>query len=260
LRQPKGIFLVGIQGTGKSLCAKAVANELQVSLLKLDMGSMFGDHLGESEQNMRKAVLQAESIAPCVLFVDEIDKALAGAKGATTDSGTTKRVIGKLLNWMQEKTSPVFLVACANSVTDLPAELMRKGRFDELFFVDFPEPEERAEIFRIHIRKRDRKVEDYNIDELVAITDKYSGAEIEGVIDDAMHIAYADGKREFTTNDIKRSIKTCRKLADIMKEDIDQLRDDAKGRFKNASDPLYLGGDDQVEDETTRFDDIASEE
>jgi ATP-dependent 26S proteasome regulatory subunit len=258
LRQPKGIFLVGVMGTGKSLCAKAVANEMGISMLKMDMGSMFGSDLGASEHNMRKAISQAESIAPCVLFVDEIDKALAGAKGQTTDSGTTKRVIGKLLNWMQEKEAPVFIVACANSVTDLPAELMRKGRFDELFFVDFPTPDERGEIFKIHLSKRNRDPKKFDIAALVERTDKYSGAEIEGVIDDAMHIAYADNKREFETKDILRSIKTCRKLADLMKDDIDALRHSAKDRFKSASDPLYLGDEDDGEGD--RFDEIGSNE
>jgi ATP-dependent 26S proteasome regulatory subunit len=256
LPDPKGIFLMGIQGTGKSLCARAVAHELQIPLLKLDMGSMFGELMGESEKNMRKALAQAESIAPCVLFVDEIDKALAGATGAgSNDGGTTKRVIGKMLDWMQSKSAPVFVVACANSLLGLPPALIRKGRFDERFFVDFPTPEEREEIFKIHLKKRKRDPEKFDITKLVGLTDKYIGAEIEGVIVDAMYAAYGDNKREFTTQDIIRAIRGCRKMADVLKTEIDMILEEAKGKLKNASDPLNSL---EVEDssEGSRFQEI----
>jgi ATP-dependent 26S proteasome regulatory subunit len=231
----KGIFLLGVQGSGKSLCAKAVANELQVPLLKLDMGRMFGSLVGESEGTMRRALQIAESVAPAVMLVDEMDKALAGAQGPNGDSGTTKRVIASLLDWMQEKTAPVFVIGCANSIDGLPAALLRKGRFDEAFFVDLPVADERSAIFDIHISKRGRDPAKFDIPKLVATTDTFSGAEIEATIVDAMFTAFSEGEREFTTADIEGSISTCVPLARTMKEELDELRERARGKMKKAS-------------------------
>lgn len=235
LPSPKGIFMLGIQGCGKSLAAKAIANELQVPLLKLDMGRLFGSLMGESEQNIKRAIQLAESVSPCVLFLDEIDKALAGAQGAATDSGTTKRVIAYLLDWMNDKTAPVFVVAAANSLEGLPPAVLRRGRFDELFFVDLPDPVERETIFDIHIRKRKRDTKSFNVQELVRLTDGFSGAEIEACIVDSMFSAFSQS-REFNTDDIKRAIKMCVPLSQTMKEDIDRLKDNSKGRMRLVKD------------------------
>jgi AAA+ superfamily predicted ATPase len=241
LPTPKGIFLLGVQGSGKSLCAKAVANELQFPLLKLSMGRMFASLVGESEQNMRRALQLAESVAPCVLLVDEVDKALSGATGAQADSGTTRRVIGQLVDWMQEKTSPVFIVACANSIAGLPPELMRKGRFDEMFFVDLPTADERRDIFAIHIKKYGRDQANFDLDVLAGMTEGFSGAEIDGVISDAMFNAFGDGGREFSTNDVKASIGVCVPLSKVKKEEIDELRESSRNRMRSASAPIRKG-------------------
>jgi AAA+ superfamily predicted ATPase len=238
---PKGVFLLGVQGSGKSLCAKAVANEFQFPLLKLSMGRMFASLVGESEQNMRRALQLAESIAPCVLLVDEVDKALSGATGVQSDSGTTRRVIGHLIDWMQEKTSPVFIVACANSIAGLPPELMRKGRFDEMFFVDLPTQDERRDIFAIHLRKYGRDPAKFGLDKLASSTEGFSGAEIDGVIADAMFNAFGDGGREISDADIEASIRVCVPLSKVKKEEIDELRESARNRMRNASDPIRRG-------------------
>lgn len=235
LPAPKGIFMLGIQGCGKSLAAKAISNELQVPLLKLDMGRLFGSLMGESEQNIKRAIQLAESVSPCVLFLDEIDKSLAGAQGASTDSGTTKRVIGSLLDWMNEKTAPVFVVAAANSLDGLPAAVLRKGRFDELFFVDLPDAGERKDIFSIHIRKKKRNPEKFDLDMLAEKTEGYSGAEIEAVITDAMYTAFSMD-REFDTSDIDRATRTCVPLSTTMKEEIDRLKETSRNRMRMVKD------------------------
>lgn len=253
---PKGVFLLGIQGSGKSLSAKAIAHELQVPLLKMDMGSMFSQWVGSSEQNVRRALDMAESVAPCVLLVDEIDKALAGSTSTgESSSGTTRRVVGYLVEWMQRKESPVFVVACANSVRGIPPEILRKGRFDELFFVDLPEESERRKIFEIHIAKRKRDPANFDVEELAKRAEDFSGAEIENCVEDAMFMAFADGEREFTTDDMVRSIANCKPLAklDVMKETIDQLREEADGRMRKVRDPLYRELDETSDGDGGRF-------
>lgn len=255
LPQPKGIFMLGVQGSGKSLCAKAIAKELNVPLLKLSMGRMFGSHIGESEHRMRRALGMAEAVAPCVLLVDEVDKNLAGGASAaySGDSGTTKRVVASLLDWMQEKKSPVFVVACANSLAGVPPEFLRKGRFDEMFFVDLPDAEERMKIFEIHLSKkpRCRDPKTYDLQKLAQETEGFSGAEIEGVIIDAMYTGFAAG-REFDTADITAAIEICVPLSKVAKEMIDELRESARDRMKWAGKPLFKGsGTDQEDD---RFD------
>lgn len=239
LDAPRGVFLLGVQGAGKSICAKAIAHELEVPLLKLDMGRLFGELMGQSESQTRRALQMAESIAPCVLFIDEIDKSLSGGTGTSTDSGTTKRVIGSVLDWMMEKSAPVFLVAAANSIEGLPPAMLRKGRFDELFFVDLPKPEERSDIFAIHLRKRGRDPENFSVDDMVAKSDKFSGAEIEASVIDAMNAAFADDGREVSTEDIVRSLEATQPLAVVAKEEIDKIQDAAEGRMRRANEPYY---------------------
>lgn len=235
---PKGVLLVGIQGAGKSLSAQAIAKFWNLPLLRLDMGKVFAGIVGSSEENIRSVIKVAESISPCVIWIDEIDKGLAGTKSSNnTDGGTAARVFGSLLNWMQEKKKPVYIAATANDVSQLPPELLRKGRFDEIFFVDLPSECERKEIFKIHLKKRKRDYNNYNIELLVSKTDNFTGAEIESVIISAMYESFDDNKREFTTKDIIDAIENTVPLATTMKEQINKLRAWAQTRARNASIP-----------------------
>src|SRR5438445_1786334 len=191
LPAPKGILMLGVQGCGKSLCAKAVSCLWQLPLLRFDMGRMFGSLVGSSEDNVRRAIAVAESVAPTILWVDEIDKAFAGAHGSgRSDGGTTGRVFATLLTWLSEKTAPVFVVATANDISQLPPELLRKGRLDELFFVDLPTEEERQEIFAIHLAKRGREPQKFDLAASAACSDQFSGAEIEQAIISALYDAF----------------------------------------------------------------------
>jgi SpoVK/Ycf46/Vps4 family AAA+-type ATPase len=227
---PKGVLLVGIQGTGKSLSAKTIAHEWRLPLLRLDAGRLFGGIVGESESRVRQMIQLAEAMAPCVLWMDEIDKAFGGiSSGADGDSGTSRRVFGSLITWMQEKTSPVCIVATANNVQVLPAELLRKGRFDEIFFLNLPTVKERAEIFKVHLQRlRPAKVREFDLNQLAAQTPQFSGAEIEQVIIDAMQRAFANNnsqqRRDFTTEDILQSIRETVPLAAIAKPQIEALK------------------------------------
>src|SRR5436309_5350730 len=188
LPAPKGILMLGVQGCGKSLCAKAVSNQWQLPLLRFDMGRMFGSFVGSSEENVRRAIAVAESVAPAILWVDEIDKAFAGSQSSgATDGGTTARVFGTFLTWLSEKSAPVFVVATANDISQLPPELLRKGRLDEIFFVDLPARDERSEVFRIHINKRVRDAIQFDLAALVKASHDFSGAEIEEAIISALY-------------------------------------------------------------------------
>ena len=233
LPAPKGALLLGIQGCGKSLAAKAVASLWQVPLLRLDVGSIFSSYIGQSEANMKRAMNLASTLAPCVLWLDEIEKGFAGLKEGGNDGGTTKRVLGTFLTWMQEKTAAVFVIATANSIQFLPPELLRKGRFDEIFFIDLPDAEERHAIFKIHIEKRKRSIAKFDIKKLVELSEGFSGAEIEQVIISAMYTAFAE-KREFSTKDIVKELKESVPLSITMKEDIADLRTWAKTRARSA--------------------------
>lgn len=235
LPTPKGLLMLGVQGTGKSLTAKAVSSYWHLPLLKFDVGRVYGSLVGESENRIREAIKTIEAIAPCVLWIDEIDKAFAGLQGNSGDSGTSARVFGTFLSWMQEKTSSVFIAATANDVSKLPAELLRKGRFDEIFFVDLPNKYEREEIFKIHLAKVGRDCGNYDIATLVAESDKFTGAEIEQVIKDAMYIAFDENGRDFTTEDIVIAIKDTIPLANTMDYSIQALREWAKHRARRAS-------------------------
>jgi AAA+ superfamily predicted ATPase len=235
LPAPKGMLLLGVQGCGKSLCAKAVSTHWQLPLLRFDMGRMFGSLVGSSEENVRRAIAVAESVAPAILWVDEIDKAFAGWQASgVTDAGTTARVFGTFITWMSEKTSPVFVVATANDISQLPPELLRKGRFDEIFFVDLPALEEREEIFRIHLAKRGRNPDAFDLAALAQASQGFSGAEIEQAIISGLYDAFYAG-RDLTTADILEALRQTVPLARTMDEQISRLRAWAEGRARNAS-------------------------
>lgn len=235
LPEPKGVLLLGVQGCGKSLACKAIAATWNLPLLRLDVGRIFSSYIGASEENMRKAIRIAESLAPVVLWIDEIEKGFSGAKGSgAADAGATMRVFATFLTWLQEKTQPVFVAATANQIQDLPPELLRKGRLDEIFFVDLPSREERKAIFDIHLRKRKRKPEGFDIERLVASSEGYSGAEIEQAIVASMYDAFA-AAREFATEDVERALRESVPLSTTMAEDIESLREWARTRARPAS-------------------------
>ncbi len=233
---PKGILIIGVQGCGKSLVAKSVANAYNLPMLKMDVGRIFGSLVGQSEQNMRRAIRIAESLAPCILWIDELEKGFAGMNGGVSDSGTTARVFSTFLTWMQEKTKPVFLIATGNNVHQLPPELMRKGRFDEIFFVDLPDLREREEIFRIHLKKRKRDPKKFKVKELAKLSDGFSGAEIEQLVIGALNSAFFED-REVTFQDIKAEAGNQVPLSRMMKEEISALRDWARLRARPAAKP-----------------------
>src|SRR6266446_7076685 len=235
LPAPKGILMLGVQGCGKSLCAKAVSCLWQLPLLRFDMGRMFGSLVGSSEENVRRAIAVAESVAPTILWVDEIDKAFAGTQGSgVSDGGTTARVFGTFLTWLSEKTAPVFVVATANDISQLPPELMRKGRLDEIFFVDLPTRDERIEVFRIHINKRGRDAIQFDLATLAEAAKDFSGAEIEEGINSALYDAFY-AKEEITTEHVLTALAQTVPLARTMDEQINRLRSWAEGRARNAS-------------------------
>lgn len=235
LPQPKGLLLLGVQGCGKSLVAKAVANLWQLPLLRLDVGSLFSMYVGSTEANMRKAIKIAETISPAVLWLDEIEKGLAGLESSgSVDAGVTARIFSSFLLWMQEKTAPVFVVATANDVRRLPPELLRKGRFDEIFFVDLPSQEEREKIFEIHVRKRGRDSTGFDITELAVSTSGFSGAEIENAVISGLYKAFAAG-RELAQQDIAEAIIETIPLSKTMAENIEALRRWASSRARSAS-------------------------
>ncbi|NET72447.1 MAG: AAA family ATPase [Sphaerospermopsis sp. SIO1G2] len=235
LPHPRGLMLVGIQGTGKSLTAKAIAHHWHLPLLRLDVGRLFGGLVGESESRTRQMIQVAEALAPCVLWIDEIDKAFSGL-GSKGDAGTTSRVFGTFITWLAEKTSPVFVVATANDIQSLPPEMLRKGRFDEIFFVGLPSQEERKAIFNVHLsRLRPHNLKSYDIDRLAYETPDFSGAEIEQTLVEAMHIGFSQN-RDFTTDDILEAASQTIPLARTAVEQIQQLQEwAASGRARLAS-------------------------
>jgi ATP-dependent 26S proteasome regulatory subunit len=235
LPAPKGLLLLGVQGCGKSLTAKAIGASWRLPLLRLDMGRIFSGLVGSSEENMRRAIRVAESVAPAVLWVDEIEKGLAGAGGSgNMDSGVGQRVFGALLTWLQEKTAQVFVVATANRIDLLPPELLRKGRFDEIFFIDLPRAAERREIFKIHISRRERDASAFDLDKLVALTEGYSGAEIEqAVVAGLFHAFHA--REELAQPHLVQAITETLPLSTTLGEEIGRLREWAKTRTRPAS-------------------------
>ncbi len=235
LPAPRGVLLLGVQGCGKSLTAKAVAQLWRLPLLRLDVGRIYSGIVGSSEQNIRRALQMAETVAPCVLWIDEIEKALAGVQSSgMSDAGVTSRIFGTINTWMQEKTKPVFVVATANDISQLPPELLRKGRFDEIFFVDLPAAEERREIFEIDLRRRKRDITQFDLDRLAKEAVGFSGSEIEQAVISALYAAF-EADRDITTEDISGAIKETVPLFYTMREDIDMVRRWAKGRARPAS-------------------------
>lgn len=234
LPTPRGIMVAGVPGTGKSLSAKAVGSVLGIPTLRFDIGVLFNSLVGESERRTRETLALAEAVAPVVLWIDEVEKGLAGASGGVNDSGVTKRVFGTILSWMQERKKPVFLFLTANDVNSLPAELLRKGRLDEIFAIDLPSEFERREIFRIHIEKRGRDPDKFDINALAATSRDFTGSEIEESIIEAMYNAF-DEDREFKTMDIGDAIGRTVPLVKTAKEQIDNLRAWAANRARPAS-------------------------
>ena len=233
LPAPKGIALIGIPGTGKSLTAKMISRLWHLPLIRLDVGALFGSLVGESEERVRRALSVVEIIAPCILWIDELEKALSHGG---LDSGTSTRVFGNILTWMQEKTAPVFVVATANDVTALPPELLRRGRFDEIFFLDLPTEKERREIFEVHILKRARLPEMFDLDRLAKASRGFVGSEIEQAVIDAMYIGFNDREREFTTEDILHALRHQVPLSVSQREQIEKLRSWLReGRAQSAS-------------------------
>jgi SpoVK/Ycf46/Vps4 family AAA+-type ATPase len=235
LPEPKGLLLLGVQGCGKSLTAKAVAGQWRLPLLRLDMGRIFSGLIGSSEENLRRAIHVAESVAPVVLWVDEIEKGLSGSQSSgQVDGGVSARVFGALLTWLQEKTAPVFVVATANRIDALPPELLRKGRFDEIFFIDLPTPAERREILGIHVQKRRRDPAAFDLEVLAARTEGFSGAELEAALVSALYDAFAEGT-ELSQAHLERAVQETLPLSVTMREDIAQLRAWAATRTRPAS-------------------------
>lgn len=236
LPQPKGMLILGVPGCGKSLTAKTTSRLWGLPLLRLDMGRIYdGSTVGRSEANLRNALKTAESISPAILFIDELDKAFSGSAGSSdSDGGTSSRIFGSFLTWMQEKNSPVFVMATANRVERLPSEFLRKGRFDEIFFVDLPNTQERGDIFRIHLQKRRSDISRFDLEQLAKLSEGFSGAEIEQALIAAMYDAFAQD-REFTQLDIIAALKSTLPLSRTMTEQVNALREWAHQRARPAS-------------------------
>ena len=241
LPTPRGLLLIGIQGTGKSLTAKAIANDWQLPLLKLDVGKLFGGIVGESESRLRQMINVAETISPCILWIDEIDKAFSSTE-SKGDSGTSNRVLATFISWLSEKKKPVFVIATANNIDLLPLEIIRKGRFDEIFFLDLPRTDEREEIFRIHLQEfRPNSWKSFNYQKLAKLSESFSGAEIRQSIIEGMYQAFYED-REFTTNDICFALKEAIPLANLENNQMIKLQSWASsGQIRLASSkPIYL--------------------
>jgi AAA+ superfamily predicted ATPase len=234
LTVPRGVLLLGAPGCGKSLTAKAVASSWRLPLLQLDIGKVFSSYVGSSEENMRQSLKVAESIAPVVLWIDELEKGLGGhSRTDGGDGGVSARIFGTFLTWMQERKAPVFVVATANKVDAIPPEFLRRGRFDELFFVDLPAPATRRAILSIHIARKGRNPAAFRLDELAAATEGFSGAEIEHVVLEAMFCAFGEG-REIVTEDLVGAARATVPLSVTYAEDLRKLRDWASKRARNA--------------------------
>ena len=225
---PKGIMIVGMPGCGKSLAAKATAKLFNIPLIRLDVGRLLGKYVGESEENMRKALKLSEAISPCVLWIDEIEKAFAGVGNSSGSSDVTTRLFGQFLTWMQEKENTVFIVATANDISRIPAEFLRKGRFDELFFVDFPNSEERRKILEIHLKKRRRWNKDLNIISLVKLTEGYNGADLEAIVKDAIESCFIEGKEQLETKDLELAQQNIKSISSTLKGRVEEIREAAK--------------------------------
>ena len=229
---PKGVLLVGPQGTGKSLTAKSISESWSMPLLRLDVGRLFSSLVGSSEARTRETILRAEAMSPCILWIDEIDKGFGG--DARSDGGTSQRVLASLLTWMAEKESSVFVIATANAIDKLPAELLRKGRFDEIFFLDLPNSDERLSILDLHLKKR-RPNYNFPLSTIIDRTDGYSGAELEQAVIEGMHFSFAE-KRELMEKDLVKAVSELVPLSRTAKEQIDSLKEwSSTGRARSAS-------------------------
>ncbi len=238
LKKPKGLLAIGMPGCGKSLTCKAISDTWNMPLLRMDFGKLFGSLVGQSEARAREALKLAETIAPCILWIDEIEKGLSGVRSSgRTDGGTTSRVLSTFLTWMQEKLKPVFVVATANDHSSIPPEFLRAGRFDEIFFVDLPNTVEREEIFGILLRKRKYDPKKFNLKLLADNSNDYSGAEIEKAIDNAMLQGFLDKKRKIKEEDILTAIKGFKPLFEMRKEDFEEIREWAESRCITANAP-----------------------
>ena len=229
LEPPKGVLMLGVQGAGKSLCAKAIATAWYQPLLRLDPGTLYNSYIGRSEHNLREALRQTEMMSPVILWIDEIEKAFASTASHSADGGLSQRMFGTLLTWLQEHEAPVFVVATANNIEALPPELLRKGRFDEIFFVDLPTEPVRGEIFAIHLRKRKRNPDQFDLAALAQASEGFSGSEIERIVLSALHTAFSE-KQPLTTERLIQSLKLSPPLSVTMAERISSLREWAKGR------------------------------
>ncbi len=242
LPSPRGLLIIGIPGTGKSLTAKATAQVFGIPLLKLDAGRIFAGLVGQSESNLRSVIQTAEAVAPCCLWIDEVEKGFSGSKSSgSTDGGTSSRVFGSFISWMQEKKAPVFVVATANDVSQLPPEMLRKGRFDELFFVDLPNQAERESILSIQIAKYGRDPKDFDLVQLSRATEGLTGSEIEQVFIEALYMAF-DADQEPTDLTIAQVLTEFVPLSKLMAEQITGLRNWAKGRARLATSPVVSRG------------------
>ncbi len=222
---PKGIMIIGMPGCGKSLTAKATARLFEIPLVRLDVGRLLGKYVGESEENMRKALKLSEAISPCVLWIDEIEKAFSGVGSDGGGSDVTTRLFGQFLTWMQEKENTVFIVATANDISRIPAEFLRKGRFDELFFVDLPNDEERRKIIEIHIKKRNKWNKDIDTIKLIEETDGFNGADLEAVVKDSIEDAFINGRSTINTDDLLDVIDETKSISSTLKDKIEQIRE-----------------------------------
>lgn len=221
---PKGIMIIGMPGCGKSLTAKATARLFEIPLVRLDIGRLLGKYVGESEGNMRKALKLSEAISPCVLWIDEIEKAFSGIGGDSSGNDVTTRLFGQFLTWMQEKENTVFIVATANDISKMPPEFLRKGRFDELFFVDLPNGEERRKIIDIHLKKRKKWNREIDSIALIKETDGFNGADLEAVVKNTIEMAFIDGKKIITTEDLLRSVKDTKSISNTLKDKIKEIK------------------------------------
>lgn len=246
LKEPKGLLLLGVPGCGKSLIAKSIASSWNMPLLRLDVGKVFQGIVGSSEDNIRKAIATAEAVAPCVLWIDEIEKGLSGVQSSgATDGGVTSRIFSTILTWMQEKTAPVFVVATANNINQLPPELLRKGRFDEIFFVDLPSQKEKENILSIHLQKNRQNVSSFALDILAQKAEGFNGAEIEECVKEAMFTAYVESQESNIAPKLQMihildAIKNTVPLSKTMEKQITDLRKFAVSRAKNASKEIVL--------------------
>lgn len=221
---PKGIMIIGMPGCGKSLTAKATASLFEIPLVRLDVGRLLGKYVGESEENMRKALKLSEAISPCVLWIDEIEKAFAGIGGDGSRNDVTTRLFGQFLTWMQEKENTVFIVATANDISKMPPEFLRKGRFDELFFVDLPNGEERRKILDIHLKKRGKWNKEIDSIALIKESDGFNGADLEAVVKDTIESAFIDERKIITTDDLLKSVKDTKSISSTLKDKITEIK------------------------------------